>query len=508
MIYNITMFSRKNVFWILAILGVVVFFFTRLYHILSLPIFTDEAIYVRWSQIARFDGQWRFISLTDGKQPMFVWVAMTLLRIIKDPLLASRLVSVGCGFVTAIGLYFLGSETFKNKWVGLISALFYVIYPFGLVYDRMALYDSMVGTFAVWTLYVEILLVRRINATFAFLAGLVIGGAVLTKTSGFFGIYLLPFSLILFDFGKKDWKSLLLKWCGLAILVTGLTYLYYSILRLSPFFHIINEKNTTFVYSLKEWLEHPLRFFWGNLLGEWSWLHIYMTPPVAALTVASFFIQKKFLREKFLMLVWFGLPILALALFGKVLYPRFILFMTLPLIPLIADTLIWLYGKAKTIYIFAIICLIIFAMPLWSDYLILTDFAHAHIPKSDLGQYNNDWPAGGGVKEAIKFFNEQAKDKKIYVATEGTFGLLPYAFEMYLESNPNIKIQGYWPIEYPVYKELLSISEKTPTYFVFYQPCIDCPNPGLAPTTWPMKKVYQFEKTRPNRFLTIYKVER
>src|SRR5690242_15936605 len=106
----------------------------RLTNIMSLPLFTDEAIYTRWSQIARYDAAWRFISLTDGKQPMFVWWDMMFMRLTHDPLLAGRLVSVVCGLLTMLGLYLLGREIFKNKWVGFITAGLYLFYPFALVY--------------------------------------------------------------------------------------------------------------------------------------------------------------------------------------------------------------------------------------------------------------------------------------------------------------------------------------------------------------------------------------
>src|SRR6266852_1654782 len=138
-------FIKKYKFEIIfGVCIVALYFVLRVYHILSLPVFTDEAIYVRWSQIAKQDANWRFISLTDGKQPMFVWIALVLMHVIHDPLLAGRMVSVFSGFVTTVGLFFLGKELFRNRWVGLLSSFLYVIYPFGLVYDRMALYDSLV----------------------------------------------------------------------------------------------------------------------------------------------------------------------------------------------------------------------------------------------------------------------------------------------------------------------------------------------------------------------------
>src|SRR5688572_22984012 len=106
----------KKYIWIVLGLGILtLFFFTRFYNILSLPIFTDEAIYIRWAQIAANDAAWRFISLTDGKQPMYVWIAMILMKLIEDPLLAGRLVSVLAGLGTMIGIFFLTSEIFKNR---------------------------------------------------------------------------------------------------------------------------------------------------------------------------------------------------------------------------------------------------------------------------------------------------------------------------------------------------------------------------------------------------------
>src|SRR3990167_2856565 len=106
--------KKHKIELITAVFLTVAYFFLRLYRLMSLPIFTDEAIYTRWSQIARFDAGWRFISLTDGKQPLFVWFDMVVMKFIQDPLMAGRIVSVLTGFFTMIGLFFLGREIFKN----------------------------------------------------------------------------------------------------------------------------------------------------------------------------------------------------------------------------------------------------------------------------------------------------------------------------------------------------------------------------------------------------------
>lgn len=483
----------------------VLYFVTRLYNILELPIFTDEAIYIRWSQIAKQDANWRFISLTDGKQPLFIWLMMVLMKFVKDPLLAGRLVSVGAGFFTLIGLFFLGRELFKNRWIGILCSFLYLIYPMALVYDRMALYDSLVGTFAVWGLYFSVILVRRLQLDIALILGMVIGGGVLTKTSGFFSIYLLPVTLLLFDFSHKDRFKRIIKWIGLAVLATILAYMFYSILRLSPFFHIINEKNALFVYPLKEWVEHPFTFFVGNWKAIWDWLTRYMTWTVLLLVGGSFIIRSK-TKEKLLILGWFLISAISLAIFGKTLYPRFIFFMTLFLIPLAAFSLFNIYLVVRNKLLLIVLFLITFSLTFRTDYLILNDFPQASIPRSDLGQYKNDWPAGGGVKEAVEFFKEQAQKGKIYIATQGTFGLMPYALEIYLINNPNIKIEGYWPIGDTIPAKAIEESKKLPTYFFFYQPCSSCQNIGIAPATWKLDPVLQL-KTGDTNYTSIYRIE-
>lgn len=494
---------HKFEFFVLAVLTLI-YFFSRFYSILSLPIFTDEAIYIRWAQIAKQDANWRFISLTDGKQPMFIWLAMISLRLIEDPLLAGRVVSVGAGFLTLIGIYFLGKEVFKNNKIGLISSALYLIFPMSLVYDRMALYDSLVGTFAVWSLLFIVLLVRKVRLDTALLLGMAAGGGVLTKTSGFFSLYLLPLSLLLFDWQKK--KSLL-KWFFLAGISIILTYLFYSILRLSPFFHIISEKNAIFVYPLKEWVNHPFYFLIGNWNALWDWTNRYLTSSLLLFSVLSFFVARSYFKEKLLLFLWFIIPIVGLAVFGNTLYPRFIFFMTLSLLPLIAYSLVNIYSLIRKKYLFIILCIFIFSFSFVTDYFILNDFTHAYIPRSDIHQYKSDWPAGGGIKESVEFLRQQAVKGKIYIATQGTFGLVPFAYEIYLVQNPNVTIEGFWPIPDAIPQKVLDKSKIMPTYFVFYQPCSSCEGIGIPPVTWKsLELVYQYKKDSGNRFLSLYKV--
>src|ERR1700690_2464816 len=117
---------KDNQLWIFLVVGAfLVYLITRLTNLTGLPIFTDEAIYIRWSQIGGNDPNWRFISLTDGKQPLFTWVVMVLLRLIRDPLVAGRMVSVCAGIGSLVGMGFLSWELFHSKRITIFSLYLY-----------------------------------------------------------------------------------------------------------------------------------------------------------------------------------------------------------------------------------------------------------------------------------------------------------------------------------------------------------------------------------------------
>jgi len=492
-----------------SILLAVAYFVLRLIFLGSLPIFTDEAIYLRWAQIALNDSSWRFISLTDGKQPMFVWVAMIALKFIHDPLIAGRLVSVVTGFLTMLGLFALTLELFKNKRTAFLVVALYIVYPFAQVLDRMALYDSMVATFYVWALYVSVVLVRRVRLDIAYTLGFIIGGGVLTKSSNFFSIYLLPFLLILFDFKQKFVRKKLVDFILLAGFAAAIGYGFYTILRLSPLYDMIATKNATFVYPISEWINHPFMYFFSNLNGLTSWLLQYLTPAYIILVLLSIVFINKFFKEKIVLLLYFALPFVALALFGKLIYPRFIFLMSLMLLPLVAWSLNFIFEKSEKLFaknllysriVQVLLLAIVVAYPLFVSVFFAVNPLRAPIADEDHGQYVNGWAAGWGVKESIAFFENQAKNQKIFVATEGTFGLMPESLELYMINNKNITIKGYWPVDiFP--KSTLSYAQKMPSYFVFYQP-----QHVVIPIDFPLKLVFEVQQGDTNNYYRVYQI--
>jgi len=181
--------------------------------------------------------------------------------------------------------------------------------------------------------------------------------------------------------------------------------------------------------------------------------------------------------------------------------------MMLSLLPLIAFSLHSIFARLKKTYLLIIFLIFFFAMVIKKVFLIFTDFSKAYIPVSDIMQYQSDWPSGGGVRESIELLKKEAEKGKIYVATQGTFGLMPFALEIYLVQNPNITIEGIWPIDDAIPAKVLEMSRQMPTYFVFYQPCPQCSFAGGAPRSWEsLELVYKFKKEHGGRYLSLYRV--
>ncbi|MBI2034665.1 MAG: glycosyltransferase family 39 protein [Candidatus Levybacteria bacterium] len=492
---------RHSVIVLVLTLIVFVYFASRFYGIMDLPMFTDESIYARWTKIARFDAKERFISLEDGKQPSFIWAAMIVMRFVgEDPLLAGRLVSVFAGFATLIGIYFLTREFFRSNLAGVLASFLYLIFPMAIVYDRMALYESLVGAFSVWSVFLIAVLIRTLRLDVALLLGMVLGGGMLTKTSAFFNLYLLPFSLILFDLKELHRLKRFAMWFMLATLAGILAFVYYSILRLAPLNYMINQKNAVFVYPFNEWITHPFNFFVGNINGQWDWLITYLTWPLFILSIVSFLIRSSFTKQKLVLAVWFFIPFVLLALFARTLYPRFIFAMAIFLLPLAAATLFEIANLIKNKVVVILLYAILFILPIRVDQMILTNFARSPIPKLDREQYINSWPAGGGIREIIAFLEQQAKKEKIYVASEGTFGAIATnAVEIYLGDNKNVGRGGIWPLPKGFPDDLVIKSKTMLVYFIFNET-------QNIPPEWPLSAIASYRKGVGNSYMRLYQV--
>jgi 4-amino-4-deoxy-L-arabinose transferase-like glycosyltransferase len=437
-------YSKDFLIWLLLILG---FFFLRLVNLTILPVFVDEAIYVRWTQILSSDPAQRFIPLSDGKQPLFMWVAAPFVKFLTfDPLFATRLVSVLGGFLGMIGIWFAAYELFGNKKVGYLASFLYAVIPFLVFYDRLAVVDGFLTAVGVWVFYLGILLVKTLRLDVSLILGMVLGAGLLTKSTAIFYVILFPFNLFIFDFKKKFWKIRIVKICGLYLISLSIAFVMYNILRLSPLFYLIGQRTGDFILTPKEALNDPIHRIAPRLITEIPlWLGQYLTWPV--FVAGLFFLLYYLYKMKapiWVLFCWFFIPLFAESAFAKGFTARYIVF-TAPFL-----LLIFAYGleallanfltSKKKVLVYLVPLLFIPALVF--DFWLLMDPQKADIPQKERSGYLEEWSSGYGIKEIAAFLKSKPRNEEILVGTEGRFGTLPDGLQVYLRNSQRITVVG------------------------------------------------------------------
>lgn len=417
----------------------------RLYNLTHLPIFADEAIYIRWAQVMRAEPTLRFLPLSDGKQPFYMWSVIPFLKIFSDPLYAGRFTSVLTGMGTLIGIFATSYYLFRNKKVALFGGLIYAISPFSVFFDRMALVDSMLTMFGIWTFFFAVLSAKTLRLDFAMIAGFALGGAMLTKSPALFFVVLLPTTALLAKWPKKLNERAIysIKLAGLWTVTLTIGYGMYNILRLGPEFHQIGLRNRDYVYPLSHVLQRPLDPLLPYLdrILEYFWI---LGPSALVIFIALGFLLniKNWPKEIVLLAIWALFPIVAISEFSKTMTARYIYFTAPFLIILGASAFLW-KGRLEKVFTAGFIIFIFHTFAI--NRLILTDVERSPLPRSERSGYLEEWTAGTGIREVAGLIREEYErepDKKIVVGTEGFFGTLPDGLKIYLNDIPEITVIG------------------------------------------------------------------
>ncbi|QQG43530.1 MAG: glycosyltransferase family 39 protein [Candidatus Daviesbacteria bacterium] len=431
--------SKTNLFFLSLI---ILYFALRLPNLTLQPIFADEAIYIRWAQIMRAEPGLRFLPLSDGKTPLFMWLMMPLFKIFSDPLLAGRFLSVISGCLTLLGVFFLSKKIFGSR-VALLATLFFVVLPYTVFFDRMALVDSMLAAFSIWSAYFALWLLREQRLDVAMILGYLLGGGLLTKTPAMVNLLILPVTALGLDFKKirkNSFPKLLIFW----LVALGIALTIYNLLRLGPEFQQLSLRNNDYMFSLSEVLTHPLDPFVPHLRDVVDFASKLFTLPLFLLTiwgVISVILKRQ--KLAIVILLWALIPLIIQMAILKTFTARYLLFSVPPLLIIAALGLenFWQrFNLKKPLLIFAAVAALI-ALPISFDYQILTAPEKANLPAGERRGYLEDWTAGYNFKEIADYLIAQKASGPVVVGTEGFFGTLPDGLYIYLD-KADIRVVG------------------------------------------------------------------
>lgn len=414
----------------------------RLVFLNSLPIFADESIYIHWAQIMRSEPTLRFLPLSDGKQPLFMWAIIPFMKFISDPLIAGRVFSAFVGFATAplVGLaYYL---LFKKVRPSLLAALLWWVVPFTVFFNRMALVDSLLVFFIMAAF--DCLLVSFIYCRwdFSMLAGFALGAAWLTKSPAIFSFVLLPSLLLLPQIDKSKRRNCLL-YLGFIMTAYVIAFAMYNILRLGPEFHMIAIRNNDYVFPLSEVLAHPFQPSWSNLQSTLSYFLYYLTPVGLVLAVWGIFSDRtNHLFHRLILSAWWLAPLAAQVIFARNLTARYLLF-TVPFAILLATHAIeHIASKSRFKYLFYVTAALVIIPALVLDYQLIFTPQSAPLPRRERAGYLEEWTSGVGLREAANQIRTAAAAGPVVVGSEGFFGTPFDALAAYLQDLPQVRVIG------------------------------------------------------------------
>ncbi len=463
------LFLRKNIFYFFVFLVLVFSFLIRVVKLSYWPIFADEAIYIRWAQVMRSEVNLRFLPLSDGKQPLFMWLVIPFLKIFQDPLFAGRLLSVISGTASVLVVFLIALFLFKEKKVALFASLIASILPFFVFFDRKALVDSLLLFFGLCLFLFSFLAFSRKRFDFVLLAGFSLGGALLTKSPALFFSLLLPTFLLFFDFKKS--KKLSFRQVFLALfylsVIYAVGYLFYNILRLGPNFHLLASRNMDYVFPFLHVFQNPLDPFLSHIKDIFIWFFYFGILFILPLFLLGFcFGLKKYRKEVLVLFFWFLFPLLVQAEYARVFTARYILF-TIPFFLIISSLSLRFANRYKFIFFPFFGLFIVFS--LFQNFRFIFNPNKSFLPRNERSGYLEEWSAGTGIREVsvylVDFYRKEKRE--ILVGTEGYFGTLPDGLQVYLNDYPQIKVAGMGINFNNVPEGLVtSAGSGTPTFFV------------------------------------------
>jgi 4-amino-4-deoxy-L-arabinose transferase-like glycosyltransferase len=439
---------KRSYLWVVLVL--LVFAITRLLYLNKLPVFADEAIYIRWAQLMNQDfARYALFPLQDGKPPLHMMVLTRFLPLFPlDPLLASRLMSGVAGLFTMILFVVLVKQLNGSRRAQIMTALLYIFLPFTLFHDRMGLIDAMLLMWSTATFLSFVMITRTKGWLWPVLAGLSYGAALWTKSPAMFFIpVIMVFYALMAWSNRKKARFWLVRFVVAGLIAVGI----FGLLKLSPTFASLLSRSEDFTFSLVEVLSGTVSHVPGNVYRLIVWLGAYLTPPLLLLLFITPLFYKKFGKYYF-NIVWLGLFALIFAapiiVLGKVVAARYYLPMMVFLLPMIAIVLDELV-KAKLILGVLVVVLSGIYMLRFDVPLILSP-EKTPLTSGDKEQYLTSWSAGYGIKEVRDFINQKAGSKRVVVVTEGYFGTLPDGLLMYFDKSPMIRNIEIFGIGQPV----------------------------------------------------------
>ena len=411
--------AQVLVWFLMAASGIV-----SLIHLRALPIFGDEAMFLRFVPFIRADpfGQ-AWISIRAGAGPVHTWILAAVSGLSSDPVLAGRVAAVAAGILSVpLMAWCAGSIRRRLHPEGgaglapLFAAALVATCPFLLWSQRIARVDSLVAAETILVAAASLWLAvrireaasRRTMLACAAAFGLLMGWVMLTRTAVAYPFWALPVAaLCLTSGGPRIRASGVAPAFGVS-LAAGFALFAPYLFAGGP------ENLSTRLFHFGVTRPHfspadRIELAAGNARVAWESFWRYLSPPVFAAAAGGIVILAVRRRWRMLayLLVWEAVALLPTMLFAGDYFPRYALPAAAPLLMAIAMALEEIRRRSSVLT--AVLALLLVAAGAVRAASFVRDWRTAPWTELDRWQLVSGWPAGASTEEAIAFLKKEAR---------------------------------------------------------------------------------------------------
>lgn len=355
--------------------------FIRSIFLLRMPLYLDEGIYLSWSKLFLYDISFAYISLLDGKTPLFYWLTAVLTHWFSSSFFSARFLSVLGGGLTAFAWIVLTEKTLGRKYSILFWSLLMIL-PFSFFVERMGFVDSLMtgfGSLALLCIFSAKDSMEKENSlwktiAFSFLTGLLLSLAYMTKTAAI--VFLVSQSLIVLIWTggfilRKNWRKAIVMLLSFLFML-GVYREMIGYLRVGGyrFWTGIASKEHALTYSLKEIAANltsvpGLLFYAEHLVTVFLYFLVYTGGVLIFFFLGAFLLIKE--RKHLWVIFYFSIIFLGVLLSGKVIASRYF-YPVIPAFIFIASYgIMWVWERRKKpLRIIVIVCyLMLFSLSSW-----------------------------------------------------------------------------------------------------------------------------------------------
>ncbi len=446
----------------LGIVLVVGYIVSRLAFLTRLPVFVDESTDIQWAQ-ETIHGQLMAGAYDSKWLPVKIMALFTLLPF--DVLFCVRLAAVIMGLATLVACILIYGELFS--WPeSLLAGLVYVVLPFALFYDRLALAEIYLSAFGAWCIFLSIVLIKRKGPIPVLSLCVVTCAAILSKLTG--AVFLaMPLIVCVFLVANGS-RHAYLRGTAPAF-ISGLGLLLFLIWR----------GYGTQQVSANAGIPQ-LTLFLQNLRLSYLWLTTLLTPILAfvgasAVLVWAWFGVTRQARPEAFLVALILVTFIPYALVSVIWFPRYLLSMVVPISLLLARTIEISARKisesapgpmrSRTTAL-AILASVLLLVPSSLNWSIITSPETAPLPSAETEQYVRGWASGYGLPELAEFLRSQSQASEVNIVRFNFWAPPFQGLDVYLNATGAMHIYTLDPFDLETPTRIVYLAQVRRTLFV------------------------------------------